>query len=146
MTEWIFAEEPIGETTIKTVEKALDIKFPSDYVTTILNNNGARPSKKIFDFKNTKGAVFNRLHGLTEESLSFRGLRRDRRMLSGIVPFAGDPFGNEICFVYRQNKENPSMVFWDHEIAYVDPNEALSHICYSFTKLVNKLYEGGMNG
>ncbi|MEC0765041.1 hypothetical protein P8896_03265 [Bacillus atrophaeus] len=44
MTEWRFAEESIGETTVKKIEKALDIKFPSDYVTTILNNNGARPN------------------------------------------------------------------------------------------------------
>ncbi|MCE4148981.1 SMI1/KNR4 family protein [Bacillus velezensis] len=70
MTEWRFAEEPIGETTVKKIEKALDIKFPNDYISTILNNNGARPSKKIFDYENTKGAVFNRLHGLTEDSSS----------------------------------------------------------------------------
>ncbi|MDQ0928540.1 cell wall assembly regulator SMI1 [Bacillus atrophaeus] len=145
MTEWRFAEKPIGETTVKKIEKALDIKFPSDYVTTILNNNGARPSKKIFDFKNTKGAVFNRLHGLTEDSSSFilEVLEdyQDGRILPGIVPFACDPFGNEICFDYRLNKENPSVVFWDHEIAYEDPDKALSHICNSFTELVNKLYE-----
>ncbi|MCY8173766.1 hypothetical protein MOC51_01405 [Bacillus inaquosorum] len=36
MTESIFAEEPIGETTVKKIEKALDIKFPSDYVTTTM--------------------------------------------------------------------------------------------------------------
>ncbi|MCI3197606.1 SMI1/KNR4 family protein [Bacillus sp. HU-1818] len=50
-------------------------------------------------------------------------------------------FGNEICFGYRQNKENPSLVFCDHEIAYEDSNGALSDICDSFTELVNKLYE-----
>ncbi|MGB9941872.1 SMI1/KNR4 family protein, partial [Bacillus subtilis] len=88
MTEWRFAEKPIGETTVKKIEKALDIKFPSNYVTTILNNNGARPNKKIFDFKNTKGAVFNRLHGLTEDSSSFIlevfEDYQDGRMLSGV--------------------------------------------------------------
>ncbi|QHM19941.1 hypothetical protein C7M30_03676 [Bacillus subtilis] len=51
MTEWRFAEKPIGETTVKKIEKALDIKFPSNYVTTILNNNGARPNKKILTLK-----------------------------------------------------------------------------------------------
>ncbi|MCY8426886.1 SMI1/KNR4 family protein [Bacillus vallismortis] len=62
-------------------------------------------------------------------------------MLSGIVPFACDPFGNEICFDYRQNKDNPSGVFWDHEIAYKYSDGALSHICDSFTELVDKFYE-----
>ncbi len=51
MTEWRFAEEPIGETTVKKIEKALDIKFPNDYISTILNNNGARPSKRFLTMK-----------------------------------------------------------------------------------------------
>nr|WP_250620728.1 SMI1/KNR4 family protein [Bacillus inaquosorum] len=58
MTEWRFTDEPIGETTIKKTEKAFDIKFPNNYILTILNNNGARPSKKIFDFENTKRCCF----------------------------------------------------------------------------------------
>ncbi|MCA4141641.1 SMI1/KNR4 family protein [Bacillus subtilis] len=51
MTEWRFAEEPIGETTVKKIEKALDIKFPKDYVTTILNNNGAAQVKRYLTLK-----------------------------------------------------------------------------------------------
>ncbi|MFH0347132.1 hypothetical protein ACHADS_11355 [Bacillus vallismortis] len=35
-------------------------------------------------------------------------------MLPEIVHLACDPFGNQICFDYRQNRENPSVVFWDH--------------------------------
>nr|WP_250620727.1 SMI1/KNR4 family protein [Bacillus inaquosorum] len=75
-----------------------------------------------------KGAVFNRLHGLTKESSSFI-LEVLEDYQDGRIPFACDPFGNEICFNYRQNKENLYVVFWDHEIAYEDPDEALSHIC-----------------
>ncbi|MDL5142231.1 T7SS effector LXG polymorphic toxin [Bacillus atrophaeus] len=78
--------------------------------------------------------------GVTDQWIDLEDYQ-DGRILPGIVPFACDPFGNEICFDYRLNKENPSVVFWDHEIAYEDPDKALSHICDSFTELVNKLYE-----
>ncbi|MEC1599882.1 SMI1/KNR4 family protein, partial [Bacillus spizizenii] len=36
---------------------------------------------------------------------------------------------------------SPSIVFWDHEMAFEDPERALSPVCDSFTELVNKLYE-----
>lgn len=106
---------------------------------------GRAQVKRYLTLKIQKVFVFNRLHGLTEDSSSYilEVLEDylDGRMLPGIVPFACDPFGNEICFDYHLNIENPYVVFWDHEIAYEDPNKALSHICNSFTELVNKLYE-----
>lgn len=34
-----------------------------------------------------------------------------------LVPFAFDPAGNLICFDYKNDKNNPVVVFWEHENA-----------------------------
>lgn len=34
-----------------------------------------------------------------------------------IVPFAFDPAGNLICFDYKNDENNPVVVFWEHENA-----------------------------
>lgn len=34
---------------------------------------------------------------------------------SALVPFAFDPAGNLICFDYKNHKEDPIVVFWEHE-------------------------------
>lgn len=44
-----------------------------------------------------------------------------------------------ICYLFRI--VDPSVVFWDYEIAYEDPDGALIQISDSFSELVDKLYE-----
>ena len=66
---------------------------------------------------------------------------RDGRMPDKVIPIADDVFGNEICFDFRKGLSSPSIVFWYHEMAFEDPERALSPVCDSFTELVNKLYE-----
>lgn len=63
------------------------------------------------------------------------------RLVSGIVPFGRDAGGNLICFDYRSGNE-PTVVFWDHEIAGGgEPERAISFICNSFTEFLNMLHE-----
>ncbi|WP_420976236.1 SMI1/KNR4 family protein [Bacillus vallismortis] len=62
-------------------------------------------------------------------------------MPAKVIPIADDVFGNEICYGFRKGISSPSIVFRDHEIAYENPDGALSYICDSFTELINKLYE-----
>ncbi|HAE43690.1 MAG TPA: SMI1/KNR4 family protein, partial [Clostridiales bacterium] len=63
------------------------------------------------------------------------------RLIDKIYPFPEDPFGNLICFDYR-NGMNKSLkvVFWDHEIAHDSSEEAIRYICVNFTILLHKLY------
>ncbi|MDL5142234.1 SMI1/KNR4 family protein [Bacillus atrophaeus] len=58
-----------------------------------------------------------------------------------VIPIADNVFGNEICFDFRKGLNSPSIVYWDYEITFEDPERALSPVCDSFTELVNKLYE-----
>ena len=53
--------ELITESTIKEVEKELEINFPEIYKKLILENNGGRPEKNRLDFNGEKEKVFEKL-------------------------------------------------------------------------------------
>ncbi len=52
----------------------------------------------------------------------------------GIIPFATDPFGNKICFDFRNDKHSPTIVLYDSD------EQAIEYICSTFTNLINSLY------
>jgi cell wall assembly regulator SMI1 len=143
--EWVFIRNPIGDKEIREVEAKLGIEFPNDYKKCIEKYHGGRPRPKVFDFEEREGAVFNRLLTFDPDDDYYyipavRDMIEDR-LISDIYPFGADPFGNFICFDYREGTNKPpKVVFWDHETAYDSPEKAISFICDSFTKLISKLY------
>src|SRR5690606_3082757 len=106
-----------------------------------LKNNSGTPMPYSYDFEGRKGAVFDRLLSHDPNSPSYivstYNAVKDR-LPKGIYPFAEDTFGNLICFDYREDMENPSIVFWDHERP---DHKNIFPVCSSFTDLLNKLYE-----
>jgi len=133
--------KPIDISYIRKTEELLGIKFPEDYVQCVLENNSGIPTPKAFDPEGRNTAVFQRLLSHDPNSptyiVSDYNAIRDR-LPEGVYPFAEDPFGNFICFDYRKDKENPSIVFWDHE---KPDHKNIFPVCNSFTDLLNKLYE-----
>lgn len=63
------------------------------------------------------------------------------RLIEGVYPIADDPFGNAFCFDYRQDPNNPSIVFWNHEEAFENPEKALTYVCSSFSEFLSNLHE-----
>ncbi|MFD2671210.1 SMI1/KNR4 family protein [Marinicrinis sediminis] len=149
MTEkitWILSHPPVSENEIQKVEEKLKVKLPSDYVTCVKINNGGTPQdKEILDFAEKEGAVFNRLLSYhPEKSTYILETYEDilDRLVPHVFPFASDPFGNFYCFDYRQNPSGnqPTIVYWDHEMTFIDPFYALIPVCSSFTELLSMLY------
>ena len=142
--EWRSVHGKIEDTNIQEVEKALGIQFPDDYIQCIKENNGGHPIKEVYDFGKHKEAVFDRLLNFLPEKPNYIVHVYNSvidRMLKDIYCFAEDPFGNLICFDYREkDRREPSIVFWDHEIASESPEKAISHVCDSFSQLLNILY------
>ena len=58
-------------------------------------------------------------------------------MVAKVYPFARDPFGNLLCFDYRNSTESPTVVFWDHEEENI--KEAIYPVCSTFTELLASL-------
>lgn len=141
--KWILTKGELAREEVLKLERELGVSFPTDYVDCVLQKNGGQPVPDTFDFTGRAEAVFNSLIDLKLEKNQnmiyvYNSLKN--RLPNNIYPFADDPFGNYLCFDYREGIA-PSIVFWDHEKAGVDKNSAISYVCSSFSELVGKLYE-----
>lgn len=137
-----------GGTTVEDIERIeryFKIKLPEDYVKCALKYNGGTPDAfNIFDINGDSGS-FQNLIDIRENSPhgdiieSYENIKD--RLIGKIVPFGKESCGNLICFDYRNSTENPSVVFWDHERAFLNPAEGLTFICNTFSEFLDLLYE-----
>ncbi len=131
----------IGE-KIKKVEEIFNITFPEDFIDVVRNNNEGSPRPNCFDINGSE-ETFNNLITFDLNSRYsilnvYNGIKI--RLVDRIFPFARDPFGNYLCFDYR-NGDNPTIVFWLHETALIDKNAAIKKVSDTFTELLNSLHE-----
>lgn len=140
---WKFAEnmDEIGE-NIKKVEENFDITFPEDFIDVVRNNNEGSPRPNCF-YINENEETFNNL--ITFDLNSKYSILNvydsiKIRLVDRVFPFARDPFGNYLCFDYR-NGDNPTVVFWEHETASIDKNAAIKKVSDTFTELLDFLHE-----
>ncbi len=139
---WICENDNVEIKTISNVETILGVKFPKDYIETVMKNDGGYPKPNRFDV-NDNEEVFNNLLSFDDEDYSniintYNDIKD--RLVKKVIPFAEDPFGNMICFDYR-NSDKPVVVFWDNEKAFNDKDLAISYLCDTFTDLMLMLHE-----
>ncbi|MBC6309914.1 SMI1/KNR4 family protein [Listeria sp. FSL L7-1582] len=118
--EWQFADEAVSLEDVLTVQKNLGVKFPSDYVECVQINNGASLEPELFELETGVEKVFGTLLSFDNESDEFiLDVFNDYKatLPADVIPFAFDPAGNLICFDYRNNQNNPTVVYWNHENA-----------------------------
>ncbi|CAH1216830.1 hypothetical protein PAECIP111891_04485 [Paenibacillus allorhizoplanae] len=141
---WDFTDKKVTKDEIVNVGDYWNIQFPDDYVNIACESHGGSPIPDSFDFENHEEAVFGYLLSFNHDSINYIITTYENvkdRLPSDVIPIADDPFGNLICFDFRMNNKNPKVVFWDHEIAFTNPDRAISFISSSFSDLINKLYE-----
>jgi len=139
---WISENDIVNKSIIEKVESILGVKFPNDYIEIVIENDGGYPKPNRFDL-NGNEEVFNNLLSFEEEDYSniinsYNDIKG--RLIEKIIPFAEDPFGNMICFDYRDNNQ-PVVVFWEHETAFNDKEAAIKYICSTFSDLMSILHE-----
>ncbi|MGE7186632.1 SMI1/KNR4 family protein [Peribacillus sp. NPDC006672] len=137
LKKWLFVEEEKpDESVIASIEKAFDIEYPDDYKICVMKYNGGFPEPNIFNFSEGQQGVFNDLISFTDNDINIEMFyeRFSGPTLKGIVPFARDPFGNYLCFDYRNNHSSPKIVFLNHE------EETLLLVCDTFNDLLKQLY------
>lgn len=139
---WICENESVETTTISKVEYIFGIEFPRDYVECIIKNNGGYPKPNRFNLNGNEEVFNNFLSFDEEDSINIINAYNDvkDRLIEKVIPFAEDPFGNLLCFDYRNN-EQPIIVFWEHEKAFNNKENAISFICNTFSELLNMLHE-----
>ncbi|WP_240421854.1 SMI1/KNR4 family protein [Paenibacillus periandrae] len=155
---WNFPGEMITRGEVIELEKKLNVKFPEDYISQILVNNGGIPDPSQLDFYGRKGKTLGELFCINDV-----GSANIHKMYNGsrdvlpmsIVPIAADAGGNYYCFDYI-NGADPSIVYWNQDECYpaddVTPEqlktkpleawqrEAITPACNTFTELLQMLY------
>ncbi|MDA1776414.1 MULTISPECIES: SMI1/KNR4 family protein [unclassified Bacillus cereus group] len=138
---WSFmSKTPVTNEEIQAVEQYLNIKLPNDFVACVKKYDGGYPNPKVFDVPGQDENVFSDLLTLHIEDKysivqNYKSVKD--RLVAKVYPFARDPFGNLLCFDYRNSTESPTVVFWDHEEENIE--EAIYPVCSTFTELLASL-------
>lgn len=140
---WSFmSKTPVTNEGIQAVEQYFNIKLPKDFVVCVKKYDGGYPDPKVFNVPGQDENVFSdllTLHIEDEYSIVQNYNSVKDRLVSKIYPFARDPFGNLLCFDYRNNPASPTIVFWDHEEENME--KAIYPVCSTFTELLNSLHD-----
>ncbi|MEC1261439.1 SMI1/KNR4 family protein [Bacillus swezeyi] len=130
---------------IHSLEETLNIEFPLDYKEYIKEFNGCSPvDKRVVVIEGFRESINNLLSiGDPERPIdlykTFNNVKD--RLVDNVFPFATDAGGNLFCFDYRESVKKPTVVFWDHEEAFENPDAALTYVCDNFIELINSLQE-----
>lgn len=155
---WKRPGQPLNREDIKKVEEIFGVCFPEDYANCVQLYHGAKARPNGLDL-NGNIRVFAMLLSFSDDSvynIVKAYFDSKDRFKEGIFPFACDPSGNYFCFDYREDKNNPSIVFWSHEIAVNESDysqeqlkrinisdaqeKAMERVCSSFTELLDMLH------
>jgi hypothetical protein len=134
---------PTDEASVRRLEERLAAELPGDYRRFILATNGGRLAETLcleqgdvvveefygFDWPEHGGVYDLYWH------LDVLG----ERLLPGLLPVAGDPFGNSLCLSVRE-RDFGSIYFWDHELETEPASEAnLTLLAPTFDAFVDAL-------
>ena len=129
---WLAGQKDCTVNDIKNIEDSLSIKLPRDFVTIVLSYDGAYPEKNMYDLSNEKEKMVQCLLSCKNVNNSILAIAK-RINKKNIVPFMKDPFGNYICFQFK-NVQDYDIVFWDHD------TEVTYKITDSFENFIKMLY------
>lgn len=156
--KWSSVEKLKNENDILVVEEKFGVKFPIEFINLVEKFNHGSAFPDTFDTYSLKGKAFGRLLNFNLDSkyniLYEYNLIRDN-LPPLTMPFSGDAGGNYLCYDYKENENNPSIVFWDHEqISQITDDDELIipdheyksdyyhlyHVANNLEELFQKLY------
>ncbi|ALB44453.1 SMI1/KNR4 family protein [Clostridium beijerinckii] len=137
--KWERIVEGVDDMTITKFEEKFSISFPKEYKECVIKYNGGHPIPNAFYFADKGEGVFDHLLSFTSDP----NIEDVYDIVSDyipekVIPFATDPFGNDICFDYRKNKQEPNIVFRNQDEV---GEEAIEFICETFVELLENLHE-----
>jgi hypothetical protein len=128
MMKWLASTIPEiaeAEPDIDWVERQLRVEMPASLVELCIDYHGGRPavSNVVIDSQlGTLTPEFRYLYAWLEDAptnvvSTYRQLRAQPRedWPFMLVPFAGDAAGNEFCLDFGEDRDCPSVAFFDHE-------------------------------
>lgn len=117
--QWKYIKTLQDENLIKEFEEMLSYNLNRGYVDCIKQNNGGRPSNRVFYTEQGTERVVKSFLSFNKEDREtvWKILDWNKDILEDkYIPFAIDNFGNIICFF----KQDDSVVFIEHETGIVE--------------------------
>ncbi len=141
--EWKHLREEITIDTIRKVEGIFSVKFPIEYINLITKYHGSRPSPNIIKFSDNSSETLESFLSFDSKDDDYiEWFYKDNRhlFLDDIVPFGTTKYIDLICFDYRNGRDvDPSIVYWNYDLALEDITESIFPICDSFAEFLLKL-------
>lgn len=146
MIEWDECNKGLPLTKIMDAEQKLGVKFPKEYVDLLLVSDGGAPKKTSFTFfcedsgmERTDGIGSFLPHTKSEYGDFWSEIERPPEFFpSGLISFGETGGGDYVCFDYRNVKEKPVIVFWNHE---APEGKDVNFIANSFKEFLEILTE-----
>lgn len=144
---WDFCQEPVDDAVVQEIARRLGIVFPPDYAAYIKQHHGGMPNKTDFDYTDPKkkaksvsclSQLLSFDLGRPENIVNTYRTLADDYFPKGIIPFGDSGYGDYICFDYRSNAQNPTVVLWQHE-EHVE--KSIVWLSNTFLEFLGMLYE-----
>jgi hypothetical protein len=140
---WILAKPLENVSLISSFQEKYGVIFPDDFKACVLEHNGSRPRPNIFDVSSRKELVAKSLLSFNKNDSDNIWETNDQlnvKLSNLVIAIMSDQFGNYICLDYR-NRKVPSIIFWDHELSYTNPNDCLKYVADTFGDFINGMYD-----
>lgn len=156
--KWKFVKKLNDANFINQVEHKLAISFPNELKEIVIKYNNGMPEPNTFDTEKLKGKSFGELLDFNLDSanniLENYSWIQDK-LPANVIPFTVGAGGDYLCYDFRTKKNNPEIIFWDHEqISEIEGNRLvvpdheyeyeyykLEYVADNLNDLLNKLYD-----
>ena len=133
---------PITDKEVAQLEEQIGCRLPDEYRTFMLKNNGGRPNKSIFKYKEANTLCGSTIKMFFSIGKGEHTIEKARRIYEGripdiVLPIASDSFGNIVC-IGLQGRNRGKMYFWDHELELMRWN-LNPIICTDFKDFLKRL-------
>lgn len=108
---WKYVKKLNKKNIVDDFLKNNNIRIPSNLKDCLINNNGGRPSIKVFDTDKHKDCEFKALLSFNKSDKENIFMVYDLFMNTSKFPFGTDSAGNIICYDTKSNK----YLFYNHE-------------------------------
>jgi cell wall assembly regulator SMI1 len=126
--------EPVSPDVLADVERRLaeaGHHIPPSYRAFLAEHDGGRPVRNTFTFAQHEREASSRVQSFLAAGDEEYGLvatvGRNGDIPPGILPIAGDEFGNYVCIDARDDADGP-VLFWDHEEGFDDDEVDFSNL------------------
>lgn len=114
--EWEYADREVSENEVEESGRQLGFHLPKDYIDCVKINGGASVLREEFNVGNVE-RCFGSLFSFDKKSSKYIVQKYElyKPMLpKKVFPIANDPAGNLICLDYKNNIDNPIVLFlWE---------------------------------